>query len=108
MTTTSDRPAAVPPKRDPDRVGAGSRRSRDSAARKSPRPVGELSPNARVVLERRYLAKDDSGKPIETPEEMFARVAHNVAQAELLYKPLGDPQDVALWEERFYNLMASL
>ncbi|MGQ9573037.1 MAG: vitamin B12-dependent ribonucleotide reductase [Dehalococcoidia bacterium] len=83
-----------------------SRRSR-MLRQKQRRPL-DLSPNARLVLERRYLAKDDSGKPIETPEEMFARVAYNVAQAELLYKPLGDPLDVALWEERFYDLMASL
>ncbi len=71
------------------------------------RPVA-LSQNARLVLERRYLAKDDTDKPIETPEEMFGRVAHSVAQAELSYKPLRDPLDVALWEERFYDLMASL
>ena len=71
------------------------------------RPVA-LSQNARLVLERRYLAKDDADKPIESPEEMFGRVAHSVAQAELSYKPLRDPLDVALWEERFYDLMASL
>jgi len=47
-----------------------------------------LADNARVVLERRYLAKDSEGRPVETPEEMFRRVAHNIAQAELLYKPL--------------------
>ncbi|UCH87523.1 MAG: hypothetical protein JSU97_03845, partial [Dehalococcoidia bacterium] len=71
------------------------------------RPVA-LSQNARLVVERRYLAKDDAGKPIESPEQMFARVAHSVAQAELRYKALRDPLDVALWEERFYDLMASL
>jgi len=73
-----------------------------------PRKPVALSQNARLVLERRYLAKDDAGKLSETPEEMVARVAHNVAQAELLYKPLRDQLDVALWEERFYDLMASL
>jgi len=45
----------------------------------------QLSDNARVVLERRYLAKDDDGNVIETPEQLFRRVAHNVAQAERLY-----------------------
>ena len=49
-----------------------------------------LADNARVVLERRYLAKDSEGRPVETPEEMFRRVAHNNAQAELLYNPLED------------------
>jgi len=32
-----------------------------------------LSDNARVVLERRYLARDADGRPTETPEEMFHR-----------------------------------
>ncbi|MEE8345766.1 MAG: ribonucleotide reductase N-terminal alpha domain-containing protein, partial [Dehalococcoidia bacterium] len=91
-----------------------------------------LADNARVVLERRYLAKDSEGRPVETPEEMFRRVAHNIAQAELLYKPLedvstrsadspspdspgesakgtGQALDVAArWEQRFYELMARL
>ena len=89
-----------------------------------------LADNARVVLERRYLAKDSEGRPVETPEEMFRRVARNIAQAELLYKPLEDPStgppsgpsdasdsakgtppaldDAAHWEERFYELMARL
>ena len=44
-----------------------------------------LAENARVVLERRYLAKDDAGQPIETPEQLFRRVADNIAQAERLY-----------------------
>src|SRR3972149_2097105 len=67
-----------------------------------------LSDNARVVLERRYLAKDAEGHPLETPEQMFARVARNIAQAELLYKPLEDFDAAAHWEERFYELMARL
>ena len=89
-----------------------------------------LSDNARVVLERRYLARDSEGQPVETPEEMFRRVAHNIAQAELLYKPLEDPpagspsgpsealdfekgtgqalDAAAPWEQRFYELMARL
>ncbi len=74
-----------------------------------------LSDNARVVLERRYLAKDAEGRPAETPEGMFRRVAHNIAQAELLYKPLeaapasGQAIDAAAsWEQRFYALMARL
>ena len=80
----------------------------DRSQIEKPRKPVALSENARVVLERRYLARDDSGRSIETPEGMFGRVAANVAQAELKYTPLGDPQDVALWEERFYNLMADL
>jgi len=37
------------------------------------------------VLEKRYLKKDAEGMVIESPEEMFRRVAHNVAGAERLY-----------------------
>ncbi|MBI2934582.1 MAG: hypothetical protein HYY29_03320, partial [Chloroflexi bacterium] len=42
-----------------------------------------LTPNAITVLERRYLVKDKEGKPIETPEDLFHRVARFIAQAEL-------------------------
>jgi ribonucleotide reductase alpha subunit len=56
------------------------------AARFIPRDRAlNLAENARVVLERRYLAKDDAGTPIETPEQLFRRVADNIAQAEALY-----------------------
>jgi ribonucleoside-diphosphate reductase alpha chain len=41
----------------------------------------ELSPNARTVLERRYLRKED-GKICETPEEMLHRVADSIAAIE--------------------------
>ena len=45
----------------------------------------ELSDNAKTVLAKRYLLKDASGKIIETPEEMFMRVARNIARAEKAY-----------------------
>src|SRR3990172_4268322 len=67
-----------------------------------------LSDNARIVLERRYLAKDDSGRAVETPEQLFARVAHNIAQAESLYKSGSVDNSAALWEERFLALMQRL
>ncbi|GBD13608.1 Vitamin B12-dependent ribonucleoside-diphosphate reductase [bacterium HR24] len=67
-----------------------------------------LSENARVVLERRYLAKDENGRPIESAEGLFRRVAHNIAQAERLYQPLEDPGQAAYWEEQFFQLMARL
>ena len=44
-----------------------------------------LSANAMTVLRRRYLAKNASGNPIETPAQMFQRVADNIAEAEHLY-----------------------
>jgi ribonucleoside-diphosphate reductase alpha chain len=51
---------------------------------------------------------------VETPEELFRRVAHNIAQAELLYKPPADPSagpaeaQATHWEERFLTLMTRL
>jgi ribonucleoside-diphosphate reductase alpha chain len=67
-----------------------------------------LSDNAHLVLERRYLARDDRGKPLETPEQLFARVAANIAQAELTYAPPGDAETATRWESRFLELMTSL
>ena len=47
----------------------------------------ELSANALKVLQRRYLKKGENGELLETPEEMFRRVARAVAQAERLLQP---------------------
>ena len=46
-----------------------------------------ISKNARVVLEKRYLKKDASGNAIESPENMFQRVARSVAEADRLFDP---------------------
>ena len=64
-----------------------------------------LSKNAQVVLEKRYLKKDLQGKPCETPEEMFWRVARDIASADLIYDQNADLESLAL---KFYNLMAAL
>lgn len=62
-----------------------------------------LSANARTVLEKRYLVKDKSGKPVEKPEDMFWRVATVVAEADRRYGASdGAVQAVA---EEFYFLM---
>ncbi len=65
----------------------------------------KLSDNALRVLERRYLTKDGEGKVIETPQELFRRVARHIASAELIYNPKAD---VSLYEEAFYQLMETL
>ncbi|MDE3092028.1 MAG: hypothetical protein KGJ80_21860, partial [Chloroflexota bacterium] len=44
---------------------------RDAALQPRARKSIDLTPNARVVLEKRYLRRGPDGKPIETPEEMF-------------------------------------
>jgi ribonucleoside-diphosphate reductase alpha chain len=63
----------------------------------------ELSGNALTVLKARYLLRDENGKIVETPEQMFRRVARTVASTETLYN--GDP---AYWEEKFYEAMSNL
>ena len=67
--------------------------------------VIELSANALKVLQRRYLKKGENGEVLETPEEMFRRVARAIAQAERLYNPAAPVEE---WEETFYQLMTSL
>jgi len=64
------------------------------------RPI--ISGNAKVVLERRYLRKNDQGDPIETPTDMFRRVAHHVAQAEMHYDGSGTAEEM---EAIFYRMM---
>src|SRR5208337_266892 len=63
----------------------------------------QLSGNALKILQARYLLKDEKAHIIETPEEMFRRVARGVADAERLYQ-----DDAAYWEDKFYELMTSL
>ena len=45
-------------------------------------PSIALSENSRQILERRYLRHGDDGKPAETIDEMFWRIAWHVASAE--------------------------
>ena len=73
-------------------------------------PVDEvdsnLSVNAIKVLERRYLLKDRNGRVIETPKQMFRRIAHHVAMADRFYE-----KQASQWEkteEEFYNAMVNL
>ncbi|MBI2626511.1 MAG: vitamin B12-dependent ribonucleotide reductase [Candidatus Nealsonbacteria bacterium] len=68
----------------------------------------KLSPNALRVLESRYLNKNDEGKIVETPQELFKRVAQNIASAEKIYKPDLTDEEVFQIEEKFYHMMASL
>lgn len=65
----------------------------------------KLTENAIKVLERRYLKKDSSGKVVETPEEMFIRVAKNIAQADSIYDKTADVKKTA---DEFFSVMANL
>src|SRR5688572_10316664 len=62
-----------------------------------------LSQNARTVLEKRYLMRDATGKPTETPEDMFWRVATTVAAADAKYG--ASEGAVSAVAEEFYFLM---
>lgn len=66
-------------------------------------PEAELTANARTVLEKRYLKKDASGSPVETPEDMFWRVATTVAEADRRHGASDAAVEAAAWD--FYNLM---
>ena len=69
------------------------------------KPQTKLSSNAKKVLERRYLKKNEDGKVVETPEDMLRRVASNIAQADLFYTPTANIKET---EEKFFNMMARL
>ena len=64
-----------------------------------------LSPNALRVLAARYLRRDAGRRVIETPDELFQRVARAVAQAELLG---GSAWEADQWQQVFHSLLASL
>ena len=73
----------------------------------------DISGNARAILGKRYLKKDESGEPVEAPIDMFRRVAANIAEGELRFGEGGtDEAGKALqaqeeWGERFLQLMLS-
>jgi ribonucleoside-diphosphate reductase alpha chain len=70
----------------------------------TPRDAVRLSPNAITVLEKRYLLKDETGTPVESPSDLFWRVARTVAQADARYgAPAEQVQEIAAG---FFGLMA--
>ena len=65
-----------------------------------------LTDNSKVVLEKRYLLKDKNDDVIETPNQMFIRVAKALAKPEKDYG-LDDTKSKQI-ENLFYQSMASL
>ncbi|MEM3896600.1 MAG: adenosylcobalamin-dependent ribonucleoside-diphosphate reductase, partial [Archaeoglobaceae archaeon] len=59
-----------------------------------------LSKTAETVLKKRYLLKNDRGEVVETPEQMFWRVANAIASAEENYGNNPKP-----WAEKFFRIM---
>ncbi|MEN6563323.1 MAG: vitamin B12-dependent ribonucleotide reductase, partial [Christensenella sp.] len=67
--------------------------------------MANISENARKVLEKRYLAKDETGHVTEDVDGMFLRVARAVAEADSRYDPAAD---VSALEAEFFELMTTL
>jgi len=91
-----------------DRVEVKAPKRKARRGKIAPKELGidiPFSENAMKVLEKRYLMKDEQGQVIETPQEMFRRVAKNIASAELLYDPKADVKDR---EEEFCRVMTNL
>jgi len=65
-----------------------------------------LSDNSLKVLEKRYLKKDSVGKVVESPQELFSRVARTIAGADRLFKRTEN--DVAALEKKFLDMMTAL
>ena len=65
-----------------------------------------LSPNALKVLEKRYLKKDEEGKVVETPADLFTRVANSIAAADLHYGK--SQEEVGQVARDFYQMLTSL
>ena len=65
----------------------------------------DLNANALTVLERRYLVKDDQGKPVEKPEDLFLRVARTIAAPDGAYG--ASARAVGSLAETFFELMAT-
>ena len=64
-----------------------------------------ITENAKAVLERRYLIRDEHGNPTETVDELFHRVADAIADADAAY---GAQADVEATAETFYRMMTDL
>ena len=79
------------------------KKTRPSRPPQSPRI--RISAHAKIVLRERYLAKNRAGALIETPAQLFWRVATDIAQAERLYPITGRLPHAA---QRWYDCMARL
>ncbi len=66
-------------------------------------PAVELTDNARQVLIRRYVRRGEDGRPAETIEEMFWRVAYNIAAVETTW----GSREVLSRAREFYYLLTS-
>ena len=70
----------------------------------TPRDEVGLSPNAITVLEKRYLLRDEAGKPVESAASLFWRVARTVAEPDRKYG--ASDGAVEALAEAFFDLMS--
>ncbi len=75
-----------------------------TSIRPAERPARQihLTPNARLVLTKRYLRRGEDGKPVETVEQMFERISRAVAAPDAEY---GTEDET---EAKFFDLLTSL
>ncbi|MBI4040323.1 MAG: adenosylcobalamin-dependent ribonucleoside-diphosphate reductase [Deltaproteobacteria bacterium] len=64
-----------------------------------------LTPNAKIVFQERYLKKNAKGKIIETPLDLFHRVAKAIAKADQQYNSKANLKKI---EHSFFNMMSQL
>lgn len=64
-----------------------------------------ISENAKAVLEKRYLIRDEQGRPQETVDELFDRVSRAIAEADKNFDPQADIDAVA---KQFRDMMTNL
>jgi ribonucleoside-diphosphate reductase alpha chain len=65
-----------------------------------------ISQNALKVLQSRYLVRDEHGECIETPAQLFSRIATLIAQVEAKFG--ANSNEIKQWQKRYYDLVASL
>lgn len=65
-----------------------------------------MTENALTLLKLRYLRKNEDGEIIETPEEMFRRVAHTIASVEKNYGK--SDTEIKKIEEEFFDMLTAL
>ena len=74
-----------------------------SKTKKEDIDLPSLTPNAKIVLEKRYLLQNKRGEIIETPDQLFKRVAKVIADNETKYG--GESSN---YEQKFYQMMVKL
>jgi ribonucleoside-diphosphate reductase alpha chain len=75
-----------------------------AAASASQRIEPQISPNATTVLKKRYLIKDETGKPVEQVSDLFWRVARTIAAPDAKFGASDGAVEAV--SEAFYDMMA--